>query len=113
MADITDFQVGQGESLKIYVQLLNHSSDNMPVNITDYTFAGQIRENYTTDEIAAHFSFNKVQPFTSGAFFVELTPADTVNLTQRKYVYDVKFESGSVSRRILEGGITVRPMVTR
>jgi hypothetical protein len=112
MADITDFQVGQGETFKIYLQLKNQSDNNSPLDITDYTFAGQVRENYTTDEVAATFTFTDIIP-ASGSFFIEL-PADvTAGLHQRKYVYDVTFTTGSYTRRILEGGITVRPAVTR
>jgi len=113
MADITDFQIGQGETFKILIQLQNRSDANIPLDISDYTFAGQIRENYTTEEIAATFSFDKIEPFTSGSLFVQLTPEETEVLNQRSYVYDIKIESGSVSRRILEGGFTVRPAVTR
>jgi len=115
MPDITDFQLGQGESFKIYVQLLHQSGSSTPLDITDYSMSGQIRENYSTDELAAEFTFTKVQPYASGAFFVELAPTTTAGLSQRKYVYDVTISSGSTPaiRRILEGGLTVRPAVTR
>jgi hypothetical protein len=96
--------------------LLNRSVNNTPINITDYTFTGQLRENYTTDEIAATLSFEKILPYSSGSIFIKLSQADTVNLTQRKYVYDVNISSGSsapIVRRVLEGGFTVRPTVTR
>lgn len=116
MADITDFQIGQGETFKILLQLKNRSDNNIPLDITYYTFTGQLRENYTTDEIAATFSFEKAIPYTSGSLFIKLDVDQTLQLTQRKYVYDVNITSGStgpVVRRILEGGITVRPTVTR
>jgi hypothetical protein len=116
MADITDFQIGQGESFRAYMQLLDQGHNNVPVDITNYVFDGHIRENYTTDELAAQFSFEKVQPYASGAVYIMLSPEITNTLTQRKYVYDIKFTSGSlapVSRRLLEGAFTVRPSVTR
>ena len=116
MPDITDFQVGQGETFKILVQLQNRGSNNTPLDITNYAFTGQLRENYTTDEVAATFSFEKATPYTSGSLFIQLDPASTLQLTQRKYVYDINITSGSTTpivRRILEGGLTVRPTVTR
>jgi hypothetical protein len=116
MADITDFQIGQGETFKILLQLKNRSDNNIPMDITNYTFTGQLRENYTTDEIAATFTFEKAIPYTSGSLFIKLDADQTLQLTQRKYVYDVNITSGStgpVIRRILEGGLTVRPTVTR
>jgi hypothetical protein len=113
MADITDFQIGQGETFKVMVQLLNQSNNNIPLDITDYTLTGQLRENYTTDELAADFTFEKLQPYPSGAVFIQLPADTTATLSQRKYVYDITLTSGSITRRILEGGLTVRPAVTR
>jgi hypothetical protein len=113
MPDITDFQIGQGETFKAKIQLMDRTDNNTPLDITSYTFSGQMRENYTTDEIAAEFTFSKIEPYASGSVFIQLSPEQTAALTQRKYVYDVKFASGSVTRRILEGTFTARPSVTR
>jgi hypothetical protein len=116
MADITDFQVGQGETFKLLIQLQNRSNSNTPLDITDYSFTGQVRENYTTEEVAAQFAFEKIQPYTSGSVYIRLTSDQTLQLTQRRYVYDINIVSGSVEptvRRILEGSIVARPTVTR
>jgi hypothetical protein len=115
MAEPTKFEIGQGETFKINIQLKNQNQNNTPVDITNVTFTGQVRENYTTDEVAATFSFTKTSPFSSGSVFAELTPAETLQLTQRNYVYDMYITSGlpEVTRRILEGSIVVRPAVTR
>lgn len=116
MAEPTKFEIGQGETFKIHVQLKNQNLDSAPLDITHYTFTGQVRENYTTDEVATSFIFSKNLPYTSGSIFVELTPADTMQLTQRHYVYDIYASTTipvPVTRRILEGTIVVRPAVTR
>jgi hypothetical protein len=116
MADITDFEVGQGETFKILVQLLNRSENNTPIDITHHSFSGQVRQDYVTDEVAATFTIEKINPYSSGSIFIKLSPEDTATLGQRSYVYDVKFTSGSgdtIARRILEGGFTIRPAVTR
>lgn len=116
MPDITDFQVGQGETFKLLIQLKNRSNNDIPLNITDYTFSGQVRENYTTEEVSATFSFEKISPYSSGSVYIKLTPDQTLQLTQRRYVYDINIVSGSIDttvRRILEGGLAVRPTVTR
>ncbi len=83
------------------------------LDITNYTFTGQVRENFSTDEVAATFTITKINPQTSGSFYIELSPSDTSALTQRKYVYDVKMTSGSITRRVLEGYFVVRPAATR
>lgn len=115
MAELTEFNIGQGETFRIAATIIGDSG-SIPLNITDYTFTGQVRENYTTDEIAATFSITKLSPLNSGSIIVELTPEQTLSLTQRKYVYDINMVSGSVTpikRRILEGALTVRPTATR
>jgi hypothetical protein len=112
MAEITEFNIGQGETFKILMTVIN-DENGTPLDITNQSFSGQIRENYTTDDIAATFSFEKVIPYDSGSIFLSLSPTDTEALTQRKYVYDVRMSSGSVTRRILEGYMVIRPAATR
>lgn len=117
MADITDFQIGQGESFSIHLQLQYLSGSTLHyVDISNYTFEGQIRENYTTEEIAAEFSFSKEPVPVSGSLVISLTPEQTSLLEQRQYVYDVKMttdDAPPIVRRILEGGFHVRPATTR
>jgi len=112
MAEITEFNIGQGETFKVLATVENADTGGY-LDITDYTFVGQVRENYTTTELAASFTITKLTPQTSGSFYIELTPTDTSNLTQRKYVYDIKMTSGSITRRVLEGYFVVRPASTR
>ena len=115
MAELTEFNVGQGETFRFAATIISDSG-SVPLNLTNYTFTGQVRENYTTDEIAATFNIEKLPPFNSGSIMVELTPDQTLSLNQRKYVYDINMTSGSVTpvtRRILEGLLTVRPTATR
>lgn len=115
MADLTELNIGQGETFKIMITLLS-DEDDIPLNIEDFDIYGQIRENYTTDEVSAEFLVTKLNPFSSGSFFVELSPSQTIELDQRKYVYDVNISSGAdniIVRRILEGQFTVRPTATR
>lgn len=112
MAEITEFNIGQGETFKVLASIEN-VDDGGYLDITNYSFEGQLRENYQTDEVAANFTVTKIAPYASGSFFVELTPTQTEALSQRKYVYDIKMTSGSITRRILEGYFVVRPAATR
>lgn len=118
MADITDFDIGQGETFKILTHIYTEVSSSVPLNITNYAFSGSVRENYTTEEIAANFNITKIAPFASGSIFISLTPAQTKQLSQRMYVYDIlminndpDLETPTV-RRLLEGSFTIRPAVT-
>lgn len=115
MADLTEFNIGQGETFRVAATILS-DTESIPFDITNYSFTGQLRENYTTDEVAATFNVMKLLPNSSGSIIIELTPEQTLLLNQRKYVYDINMISGSVTpiiRRILEGSFTVRPTVTR
>jgi hypothetical protein len=116
MSDITDLQVGQGETFSIHLQLQYISGSTAQyIDISNYSFEGQIRENYTTEEIAAHFNFTYLLP-ESGSLTVSLTPEQTLELYQRQYVYDIKMstdESPPTVRRILEGAFHIRPAITR
>jgi hypothetical protein len=112
MADITEFNIGQGETFKVLASIENVDQGGY-LDITDYSFEGQVRENYQTDEVAASFTVTKIAPFASGSFFIELTPTQTEALNQRKYVYDIKMTSGSITRRVLEGYFVIRPAATR
>lgn len=112
MAEITEFNIGQGETFKILMTVINDET-GVPLNITDQSFFGQIRENYSTDILAGTFNFEKLLPYDSGSIFISLTPTQTEELSQRKYVYDILMTSGSITRRILEGYMVVRPAATR
>ena len=112
MPDITEFNIGQGETFKILATLENAETGGY-LDLTNYSFVGQVRENYNTDEVAATFNVTKINPFVSGNITVELTPEQTSTFDQRKYVYDINMTSGSITRRILEGYFVVRPTATR
>jgi len=117
MADITDFDIGQGDSFKILANIYAETSGSEFLDLTNYNLVGQIRENYTTEEIAAVFHIVKATPLESGSVFISLTPEQTNLLDQRTYVYDLLLIDGSKTppyiRRLLEGSFTIRPAVTR
>ena len=76
MAEITEFNIGQGETFKVLASIENVDQGGY-LDITNYSFEGQVRENYQTDEVAASFTVTKIAPFASGSFFIELTPTHT------------------------------------
>ena len=112
MAEITEFNVGQGETWKVLLTVINDDT-GAPLDIVSQSFEGVLRENYSTDDVAASFLIQKLQPYTCGSLFLSLSDTETEALSQRKYVYDLKMTSGSIVRRILEGYFVVRPAATR
>ena len=116
MADITNFNIGRGESFKILVEIINEIKVSPGIiqatsqDLTNVEFVGAMKETYSSDVTAIEFNIQKIQPFSSGAIFVSLTPEQTAALESRKYVYNVDMVSGSITtRRILEGSFMIRP----
>jgi len=114
MAEITQFDIGQRETFRILLTITNNDT-GAPLNLSSQSFSGQVRENYSTDDITTSFGLEKALPHTSGSVYVTLTSAQTAAFTQRKYVYDINMTDDTTGyvRRILEGYFVVRPTATR
>jgi len=111
MAQSTNLTVGQGETFKILVSVSDQTGAS--IDITDQNFSGSVRETYSSENVSADFSFEKINPNSSGSLYISMAPATTATLTAQDYVYDVLMTSESVTRRIIEGKFIVRPSVTR
>ncbi len=48
MAEITEFNIGQGETFKVLATLENADTGGY-LDTTNYTFSGQVRENFTRE----------------------------------------------------------------
>ena len=111
LADInTRLRVGQGETFTMSLQITNQDT-NTPIDITDYTFSGQVRENFTTETISADFTIAKDIPFDSGSISVEIPSTTTAQLSSRYYVYEIDMIDASdppIVNRLLEGEFIVR-----
>ena len=114
MAELTEFNIGQGETVRFLITITD-TDTAVPLNLADYTFTGKVRENYSAERATTLLSFENALPLTSGSVYVGLSAAQTLALTQRKYVYDINLvkTADSTVRRILEGYIVVRPTATR
>lgn len=112
MANNTKFTIGQGETLKILLNLRDTTNVN-PLDITTIAFTGSVRETYSANKVSANFEVEKLSPGSSGSLYVTLLASDTATLEAQDYVYDLLMVSGSTVRRILEGQLIVRPSVTR
>ena len=69
-----------------------------------------IGASYSTADATFTVGFTSA---TEGKFIASLTAAQTRNLTEGRYVYDIEIASSSETVRVLEGLITVTPNVTR
>ena len=110
MSRSTPLTVGQGETFTLSVRILDEA--NNPVDLTNVSFAGSIKETYSSTNDSANFSFQVIAPAISGSVNITLPAATTSTLAAQDYVYDVVRTDGSDVRRLLEGKFIVRPGVT-
>jgi len=90
-----------------------NDADGVPVNLTGYTGAAQIRKHYssnTATTIAVSFSSDR----TSGLVTLTVARSVTQAMAHGRYVYDVELTNASASvSRLVEGIVTITPEVTR
>jgi hypothetical protein len=110
MASLTNFALDQGSDFEAQVQVKD--TFGTPRNLTNYTFAAQMRRSFTSST-ATSFTVAAVD-LTVGRIGLTLTNAVTSTLKSGNYVFDVEMTDPSGKKtRILEGQITVFAEVTR
>lgn len=81
------------------------------LDITGYTFAGSLKENYQTTEKVDFFTVITDAP--AGIFTIELSDTITSTMDPGTWVYDVIMtDSGGVKTRLFEGKAFVKNGVT-
>jgi hypothetical protein len=110
MAIKANLIIDQGANFTTTITVTDN--DGLPVDLTDYTGAAQMRKHYTSSTSTA---FTVALGGATGTVSLSMTANASANLTAGRYVYDVELTnngSGIVSR-IVEGIVTVTPNVTR
>ena len=98
------------------VVLVYTDANNSPVNLTGYTAAMQLRQNYNSDTAALTLT-----TANGGITIVGATGTVTINATATQtgaldpgfYVYDLELISGANISRLIQGQLTVAEQVTR
>jgi hypothetical protein len=109
MAIKSNLILDQGSTFSSTIEVTDENDE--PVDLTQYTGAGQIRKHYTSSNST---SFSVSLGGTTGTITLALTATQTANLVAGRYVFDVELTAGAGAvSRILEGIVTVTPQVTR
>lgn len=109
MAAKVNLVVDQGADFLIALDVTD--LNDIPVELSSFTASAQMRKTYTS---ATYTAFEASINTTSESIILELSSAQTANLTSGRYVYDVVLtSSNNVVSRIVEGIVTVTPRVTR
>lgn len=110
MAIYANLTVDQGSSFESTIDITD--TENNPVNLTGYTFIGQIRKTYASTTFVS-FTITSVNP-TSGSIKLVLSAEQTSEIKAGRYLYDVEIiSSTNTVTRVIEGQIEVTPRVTR
>tara|TARA_R110002167_G_scaffold27065_1_gene92421 strand:- start:424 stop:759 length:336 start_codon:yes stop_codon:yes gene_type:complete len=106
-----DFDMDQGATFNRSLTLKDDNGD--VVNITNNTFAGQIRTSALSGTVAGTFAFTIVNG-SGGIFNWKMTATNTAALPAQQCVYDVEMTqaNGDVVR-LLEGFVNIKSNVTR
>lgn len=90
--------------------------DDVPLNLTGYTAALQVRETYSaaTAVVSLTSASGITLGGTAGTIDVTIAASTTAALTAQNYVYDLEITSGAnVTDRLLMGKFVVSAEVTR
>ena len=100
--------IGSDYSLDIEV----NEDDSSNTNLTDYAVTAKFAKNYGST--TQYTITPTVTNANNGLVSLAISAATSASIPSGKYVYDVKIASANtgVTKRILEGNITLRPKVT-
>lgn len=106
-----DFTLYQGATFSTTLQIKDANDD--AVDITNYTFAGQIRTSHHSGDIQATFDITVANAAT-GTVSWQLSSTNSALVPAQQCVYDVEMtQSNGDVIRILEGFVDVKANVTR
>ncbi len=105
-----DIYINQGSD---YIDsIIMRTTYGSPVDITNYTFTGQLRRSYYSANASANLTIT-VTDASNGIASIVILAADTANIAAGRYVYDIKmYDTANVTNRISEGIAIVSPQVT-
>ncbi|HND36774.1 MAG TPA: hypothetical protein PKZ49_09180 [Nitrosomonas sp.] len=104
-----------------FTRLLTIKSGGTPVNLSGYSFAGQVRRKHSDQKKLAEFTCAVGSPTSNGQVTISLTATQTSAIpfiydddgNLEVFYYDIEMTVGSTVDRILEGTVTLSPEVTR
>jgi hypothetical protein len=107
----TRFICKQGST---FSRTLTWSIDGLPVNLTGYTAAMQVKTSYgsPTSVVSLTTGSGLTLGGTAGTIAIEISAVATAAIPAGEYVYDLELTSGATVTRLIEGPFTVTPEVT-
>lgn len=116
MAGELNLTIEQGSTF--YRKLEIKDSDDVAIDLTDYSARMQIRTTYDGEIIASSIGVSPIisidiTPLT-GIIEITISATDTATLTNSKVIYDLEIESATgFVTRLLQGDVTISKEVTK
>ena len=110
MADFVELTIEKGATFSSLITVKD--DQGLAQDLTGYSARSQMRKSYYAS--SKHDFVVSITSPATGILQMDMSAANTANITPGRYVYDVEIEnaSGDVTR-IFEGIVTVLPNVTR
>lgn len=110
MAVKANIVIDQGTdfSTTLYVS----DENDVAIDITGYSFTAKARKHFTSNTA---YSFTMtISDADDGEVTMSMNAATTANIAGGRYVYDAEMvDTDSLTTRLVEGILTVKPQVTR
>jgi len=108
---ISNLYVDQGSDFSTNITI--NDSAGAALDLTNYTASAQIRKTYSSSSFTDFTVVFDADRLT-GKITLSLTNAQTSALNPGSYVYDVLISDyNTVKTRVVEGSVTINPMVTQ
>lgn len=111
MAAYVELNIDQGTDFSYNIAVVD-AQTNANVNIANYAISSQMRKSYYSVNATADLICT-LHDTTNGVFSISLTAANSANIKPGRYLFDVKYDTGTSVKRALEGYITINPQVTK
>lgn len=110
-AYVSNINIDQGADFSASFKL-DDAGTSIPINLTQFRGVGQLRK-HSGAKFGVGFDVSIINP-TAGEIIISLTAAQTAELKEGRYVYDVMLISNTDGKiyRVVEGMALVNPGVT-
>lgn len=110
MAAITNLYIDAGSTFSAIITC--RGSDGLPLNLTGFTVASQIRKSYAS---ATAYSLNPtIYSAVAGKIRITLSHTQSAAIKAGRYMYDIEITSPiGEKQRVSEGIVIVTPEITK
>lgn len=111
MAEYVELYLDQGTDFNLTVNLTDDAT-NQSDNIAGYIVTSSLRRSLLSKNASANMVCTLTDS-SNGEFTIFMDAANTANLKEGRYFFDVRVNNSNTISRLMEGIIIVVPSITR